>query len=404
MIKDSSSLDPMRFAQRINHWLETHWVTPAYAGWVLLGLTLFFLLAATNTLAGWLYVLSGLGLALLAIATLLPPRTLQGITIERQPFYPVNAGETLRLGLTFRNTTNRDKSLLQVRDQIPSELGTFTKVTAATDSSVSHQETMLTAIATIPALGTQTWSYGIETRRRGIYHWRSVQLRTAAPLGLFWCQRQHLVKAKAIVYPVVLNLAQCPLLDPIGPDQRQQTHHLQASHEGVTRSLRPYRWGDPMRLVHWRSSARHNELRIRELEVFTGGQDLIIGLDSAADWHPDDFEQAVIAAASLYTYAERHMPIQIWTAGNGLCQGTQRVLETLAQVQPQEESQHSLPNVPIIWLSPNLDRRSQLPTRSRVVHWFRSDRDVPQQPSLSDFVIQPDQPLQPQLETPVSSV
>jgi uncharacterized protein (DUF58 family) len=398
MIKGSSSFGPMRVAQQINHWLETHWVTPAYAGWVLLGLTLFFLLAAANTLAGWLYVLSGLGLALLAIAMLLPPRTLQGITIERQPFYPVNAGGTLRLGLTLKNTTNRDKSLLQIRDQIPLELGTFTEAAAA---SVLNQGT-ITAIATIPASGTQTWNYSIETRQRGIYHWRSVHLRTAAPLGLFWCQRQHPVEAKAIVYPVVLNLAQCPLLDPIGPDQRQQTHQLQTSHEGVTRSLRPYRCGDPMRLVHWRSSARHNTLRIRELEVFTGGQGLIIGLDSAADWHPDDFEQAVIAAASLYIYAERHMPIQLWTAGNGLCQGTQRVLETLAQVQPQAESQHSLPNVPMIWLSPNLDCRSQLPTRSRVVCWSRSDRNIPQRPSLSDFVIQSNQPLQPQLENPVS--
>lgn len=397
MIKGSSSWVSMRVAQRINNWLENHWVTPAYAGWVLLGLTLFFLLAAANTLAGWLYVLSGLGLALLAIATLLPPRTLQGITIERQPLYPVNAGNTLRLGLTLQNTTTREKSLLQIQDQIPSALGTFTDTANAKEPSGMERAA---TIAIIPALGTQTWSYGIETRHRGIYHWQSIHLRTAAPLGLFWCRRQRLAKAKAIVYPVVLNLTQCPLIDRVGQEQDQQSHHLQMSHEGVTRSLRPYRWGDPMRLVHWRSSARHNELRIRELEVSTGGQGLIIGLDSAADWHFDHFEQAVIAAASLYTYAERHMPIQLWTAGTGLCQGTQRVLETLAQVQPQEEGQHSLPNAPIIWLSQNAARSSQLPTQSRVVLWSQNEATDRQQP-LVDCVIQANQPLQPQLESPV---
>lgn len=389
----------MRFAQQINHWLESHWVTPAYAGWVLLGLTLFFLLAAANTLAGWLYVLSGLGLAVLAIATLLPPRMLQGITLERQTLYPVNAGNTLRLGLTFRNTTKSEKSLLQVQDQIPSELGTVVDIVGAQSRSDSESNSTLATIATIPASGTQTWSYGIETRHRGIYHWESVRLRTAAPLGLFWCQRQRLAKAKAIVYPIVLKLTQCPLIDQAGQDQSQQTQHPRPDHEGMTRSLRPYRWGDPMRLVHWRSSARHNELRVRELEVFTGGQGMIIGLDSAADWHPDDFEQAVIAAASLYIYAAQHKAsIQLWTAGNGLCQGTQRVLETLAQVQSSEKSQHSLPNAPMLWLTQNPNPLSPLPLNSRTVIWARSATTTSQE-SRADFIIQPDHPLQSQLES-----
>ena len=365
----------MRFVQRINHWLETRWVTPAYAGWVLLGLTLFFLLAAANTLAGWLYVLSGLGLALLAIATSSSLLALcRASPSNGTPLYPVHAGATLRMGLTLRNTTPQVKSLLQIQDQLPAGLG----------------KPVETAIATIPALGTQTWTYGIETRKRGIYHWQTVHLRTAAPLGLFWCQRQRRAKAKAIVYPIVLDLAQCPLIDSVGQEQSQQNQHPQASHEGITRSLRPYRWGDPMRLVHWRSSARHNELRVRELEVFSGGQGIIIGLDSAMHWHPDDFEQAVIAAASLYVYAERQISTQLWTAGNGLCQGTQRVLETLAQVQPQENSQHSLPNLPMIWLSQRPDSSSRLPADSNILLWSRPDVTLSQQTSLPEFMIQPD--------------
>jgi len=45
--------------------------------------------------------------------------------------------------------------------------------------------------------------------------------------------------------------------------------------EGLTRSLRPYRLGDPTRLIHWRTSARYGELRVRELEVMTGGKKLL---------------------------------------------------------------------------------------------------------------------------------
>ena len=41
------------FILRIFDWLETHWATPAYGGWVLIGIGLSFFGAATNTMAGW---------------------------------------------------------------------------------------------------------------------------------------------------------------------------------------------------------------------------------------------------------------------------------------------------------------------------------------------------------------
>jgi len=88
--------------------------------------------------------------------------------------------------------------------------------------------------------------------------------------------------------------------------------------EGMTRSLRPYRMGDPTRLIHWRTSARYGELRVRELEVVTGGQEIIIALDSAAAWQEDNFEQAVIAAASLYFYSQRQqLNVKLWTGLTG---------------------------------------------------------------------------------------
>ncbi|MEI2419271.1 DUF58 domain-containing protein, partial [Arthrospira platensis SPKY2] len=35
--------------RKITNWLERNWVTPAYAGWLLGFLTVFFFGAATNT-------------------------------------------------------------------------------------------------------------------------------------------------------------------------------------------------------------------------------------------------------------------------------------------------------------------------------------------------------------------
>ncbi len=380
----------MHLAKKLTSWLETHWATPAYAGWVILGLTVFFLLAAANTLVGWLYVLGGLGLGLLFVSAVLPIRSLQGIQVERLPILPVSAGESLNLGLKLANTTTTAKALLQVYDQPPKSLGAAT----------SH------SIADIPSQSTHTWTYTLTPQQRGVYRWQTVQLRSAAPLGLFWCRRRRLAKAKAIVYPQILPLQQCPLLDHSGHEQDRQRQAQQMgphnNNEGVTRSIRPYRWGDPLRLVHWRTSARHNELRTRELEMLAGGQTLIIALDSSGDWHPDQFEQAVIAAASLYVYGQQHQDqVQLWTAQIGLQTGRQAILETLAQVQSKEVAVAPFPQHPVIWLTSDSGSMTGLPTGSS---WFLWSENLASQPMTSQSnilqgrLIIPNQPLILQLQ------
>lgn len=352
--------------RRFADWLETHWVVPAYSGWLMLGLAVFFFGAATNTLAGWLYVISGVMLALLAIAAVLPERSLRGIRVTRYPLEPISAGEPLQIGLAFENQTLRPKTLLEVQDDLPSSLG-----------QPAH-----TAIETMPAGGFYRWLYECPTHQRGIYHWQTVQLRTATPLGLFWCRRTQQVNARAVVYPSVLPLPRCPLIDEVGRETNsrlQSAYRAQGATEGVTRTLRPYRWGDPTRLVHWRTSARYGELRVRELEVFTGGQELVICLDSAASWDAESFEQAVIAAASLYFYALHQMlQVSLWTAYTGVLKGDRQILEALAATTPEEPEQARLPlNLPLVWLSQHPESLMSLPSGSRWVLWIAQGRNQP---------------------------
>ena len=384
----------MNTAKRIADWLEIHWVTPAYSGWLLSSLTLFFFVSATNTLAGWLYVISGISFALLAIAAILPERMLRGLQIQRRPINPVTVGEQLTVELVVANTTRQAKILLQIQDLLPF-------VMASPVAAV---------IENIPPHSTYHWRYRQIVRRRGLYRWQTVSLRTAAPLGLFWCRRSHILPAIVAVYPTVLPLQQCPLLDEMGCDSTvlfSRDRRAQTASEGLTRSLRPYRWGDPIRFVHWRTSARYGELRVRELETLTSEQELIICLDSAISWVPhsdlavdDPFEQAVVAAASLYFYAvHRKLSVHIWTAGTGLIRGHQAVLEALATVQANEDVRaDQLPEAPLVWLTQNPFSLATLPSGSCWLLWTM----VHQEPSVSHspgLLVQPDQPLQPQLQT-----
>ncbi len=346
----------MRTVTRITDWLESHWMNPAYSGWLLGAMGIFFFLAATNSMSGWLYVMSGVVFALMTIAAILSRQTLRGLTIARRPIQPISVGEQLTIELLIQNSSRQRKSLIQANDLIPSVLG----------------KPVQRVVELIKPNSSYYWVYQHLATRRGIYRWHEVHLRSAAPLGLFWCRKSFRVDAIALIYPTVLPLQRCPLIDQLGQQSSLQFQSKQSASatEGMTRSLRPYRWGDPMRMIHWRSSARYGELRVRELETFTSGQEIVIAIDSAATWESDAFEQAVTAAASLYFYGDRQtLTIRLWTAGTGLIQG-QAVLETLAEIQANGASRsYSLPDATIIWLTQNPNSLSTLPNGSRWVLW-----------------------------------
>jgi len=381
--------------RRIGYWFESRFCAPAYSGLVLAGIAICFFAAAMNTMAGWLYVISGISFALLGYAAVLPPKSLTGLVLKRRSIQPVTAGDDLTVELEIFNQTKKPLSLLQVEDKLPFVL----------------DKPRLHPIETISPQTTYNWVYHQPTQRRGIYRWQNVELATAAPLGLFWSRRQRQLNAIAIVYPQVLPLKSCPIVDDMGKEDsiQGQPHGnpLQTASQGLTRSLRPYRMGDPLRMIHWRSSARYGDLRVRELEMLTSGQEIIIALDNG-EWQENNFEQAVIAAASMYFYAQnQQMQVQLWTASTGLIHKKRDVLEALAAIHPQDDTIKPQPhNKPVIWLTQNPLTFTSLAYGSRWMLWqnhssesrsqFVINRDIP------GIVIDSEQSLQPQLQKPLT--
>ena len=351
--------------RRIGYWLESRFSAPAYAGLVLAGISLCFFGAAMNTMAGWLYVISGLSFALLGYAAVLPPKSLKGLEIKRKTIQPVTAGDDLTVELEIFNQTKKPVSLLRIEDKLPFVL----------------DKPRLQPIEIISPKNTYNWVYYQPTKHRG-------------------------VAAIAIVYPKVLPPQSCPLVDDMGKEDsskgQPRGNPLQTATQGLTRSLRPYRTGDPLRLIHWRSSARYGDLRVRELEMLTSGQEIIIALDNG-EWEENNFEQAVIAAASMYFYALRQeMQVRLWTAATGLINRRRDVLEALAAIHPQDEVIKPQPtDKPLIWLTQNPSTFASLPYSSRWMLWqyisssqqqFVINRDAP------GIVIDSEQSLQSQLQ------
>jgi uncharacterized protein (DUF58 family) len=383
----------MNIGHKIADWLENRAVTPAYAGWLLSGMTVFFFGSATNTMSGWLYALSGGSLALLGVAAVLPGKSLRSLEVRRRTIEPVSAGDRITVELEIENRAREPKTLLQVVDILPFVLG----------------EPIVRPIEVIDPNSIYRDTYYLEVRQRGVYRWQEVNLRTAAPLGLFWCRRSRRVKAVAVVYPQVLPLSTCPIIDRIGQEDSPQFYNRsrsQTATEGLTRNLRPYRHGDPTRLIHWRTSARYGELRVRELEVAAGGQEIIIALDSAQAWQPEEFERAVTVAASLYFYAsKRLLNVKLWTAGTGLVSGNRVVLETLAAVNAGEDAVENRPKLPIIWLTQNSATLSTLSLGSRWVLWPLATAETGEKMlvkhELPGLEIRSGRPLELQLQDPL---
>ena len=374
----------MRWINRYNRWLEQHWVAPTYSGWVILLLTASFWLAAANTLAGWLYVLSGTCLALLFVAAWLPTRLLKGITVQRAPLYSICVGETLSLGITLASTSASKAILLQCQDQLPATFeAPLWQTLEWSDEPKYH------------------WTFGVTPQQRGLYQWQIITLKTGMPFGLFSCQRRRICPASVLIYPEILALSHCPILDEFAA---VQSHHLDQQHsqqlgqDGTTRSLRPYRHGDARRLIHWRSSAKFNELRTRELEVIAGESPVIIALNSGDRWSTDNFESAVIAASSLFRYAQQHgIAVQVWTAGAGIQRQDIDVLETLALVDLRETETYPIPNLPVLWLTEDLQSAASLAPGSRIIQWPRS-QTIETMPV--DLQIEADRELGGQLQKP----
>lgn len=373
---------------RLWRWLEFHFSTPEYGGGLLMWLSGFFLSAATNTLSGWLYVISGVSIGLLLVGAVLPPRSLADISLSRSKVEPVSAGDFLDVVVGIENRGKVSRVLIQVVDLLPPNL--------------SDPPLPQTTIESLAPGQVQYWRYGIPTRKRGIYQLDRLDVITASPLGLFRSRRSRSVPRPAIVYPLILPLSYCPLLDRLGVEEspRPYTVDLNFSNatEGLTKNLRPYRWGDPMRLIHWRTSARYGELRVRELEVTTGGQEFTIALDTRSGWEEAAFEQAIIATASLYNYAvKQNLRVSFWSPTTETLRDTTAVYEALAAMT-MDDRDVSPPDRCLVWLTHRSDTLTQLPPGSCWLYWGEIEPKT-SAAGLFAGIDQPDQSLVGLLQT-----
>jgi uncharacterized protein (DUF58 family) len=204
----------------------------------------------------------------------------------------VHVGSSSRVELRVRNRRAARTPVLELHDPVTGTRGADLLLAPLTPGEV--------AVA----------AYRLPTTRRGLLHVGPLDVLVGDPFGLTRVRSEAAPRAEVIVYPKVEEIR--PLPHTTGNDRRagaRQPNALGRTGEDFY-ALRPYVVGDDLRRVHWPSSARHDELLVRQDELPWQGRTTVL-LDVRADAHRAasgdgaSLEAAVSVAASVVTASAR---------------------------------------------------------------------------------------------------
>ncbi len=148
----------------------------------------------------------------------------------------------------------------------------------------------------------RSWLIRVPLTRRGQFRIEPLHIRTADPFGFFEAAATVGQAVSVVVYPRLEAL----------PAWRLPSASLEGSHSAAVRTLqttplatsvRPYAPGDSMNRIHWRSTARHGEIQVKEFDLEqTADAWIIVDLErgiQAGQGDESTTEAAVRAAAAI---------------------------------------------------------------------------------------------------------
>ncbi len=244
----------------------------------------------------------------------------------------VHAGSPCRVDLHLRNLGRRRSPVIVARDPF--------------DDGRRWARFRLAPLRTGEG---STAAYRVPTDRRGLFDLGPLQVIRTDPLGL--CTRTVEVAGvdTLTVYPRIDRVAALPHTRGADPRGGSVTQASFGPSGQDFHALRPYVMGDDLRRVHWKSSARTEELLIRQDELPWQGRATVV-VDLRSSVHDDgSFEAAMSAAGSIITACLaaglelRLLGTDGVDTGHGSGRGhLDLVLERLAAWAPDPEATHDL--------------------------------------------------------------
>ena len=259
-----------------------------HQGWAVLVGAAAVLVAARLFGIMELYII-GAALGLLVLAAVVYVRTARARLRVRRTLNParVHAGDLARVEVTATNIGDGRTPVLGLRDPVAGTRGARLHLVP-----LRHAERARAA-------------YRLPTEHRGVVAVGPLTIEVADPFGLARHRRPGARRIELTVLPHV-----DPIGAPTGGGDRDPLGNV-VQHRSVGRqgdefyALREYVVGDDLRRVHWKSTARRDDLMVRQDEM-PWQQRTTVVLDTRRSSHTEaSLERAVSAAASVTTAAYR---------------------------------------------------------------------------------------------------
>lgn len=217
--------------------------------------------------------------------------------------------------------------------------------------TISDQSERLEAevlVPRVPPRAERRAHYRLRLAHRGRYQLGPLRINSRFPLGLVERGSTLAATDTILVYPRIGRLTaswsqQLQMASELVPDMAPRSGPFNDEFH----QLREYRLGDDPRAIHWRTSARRNELMVREFRE-SRDRHLVVLLDA---WLPEralpaDRERAELAISFSATVCVHHLrnsrdsqlffvaagtPLVEWDSGRG---GVETLLDKLALLRP----------------------------------------------------------------------
>ncbi len=191
----------------------------------------------------------------------------------------------------------------------------------------------------VPAKHTRLATYRVQPPARGVVTIGPLEVERLDPFGLARRRIATLDVSELVVHPQIL-----PIAAPTRPRAVDLASSISVPQQELRgddfHALRLYELGDDLRRVHWKATARHDELMIREHDDSREGRTTVVADVRASAVSAAALERILVAAASvLDAAATRGDEVAlILTDGSGPYNALDRrgltpLLDVLARVQ-----------------------------------------------------------------------
>lgn len=266
-------------------------MTKAGFSFVGAGVLVYFL--ASQSQIGWLYLFDAIIWGLLVLSALLPWYSLRSLRVERQVL--LSGPVPWQLGGALEDEAVEVKLRVTNHGRFARH---FIKVVADCPFDWPEKRQRAFLVASLKTREVTAFSYPASCYRRGCYPSAGIVLQSSGPLGLVVRRRSFLLPLNLMVYPRYYPMKGLPAAELDWADWGQA---LKSSAADEFYGSREYQYGDPLKHIHWRNTARLGNFMLKEFEETSQGS-VTVALATGRDFgvgRETTLEYSVKIAASL---------------------------------------------------------------------------------------------------------